>query len=113
MDGVGSHCAFLNSELLFTEFVLRSYAFVFVPFEGVRHRFVLDASECHFDEGDRQRLFHDDEVILGDAERVHVRWIQQPPAWYAGHDRCLIEHGEFLLFLGVIRGRINQFGSII
>lgn len=81
---------------------MKTYAFVLVPLEAVYHRVFLYVSDRHSDEGDRQRLFHDDEVIVGDSESVHVRWIQQPPARHAGHDRCLIEHGQFSLLSGIV-----------
>ena len=73
-----------------------------MPLEAVYHRFVFYLSDRHLDEGNRQRLLHDDKVILGDAEGVHVRRVQQPPARHAGHDRCLIEHGQFLLLSRIV-----------
>jgi len=73
-----------------------------VPFEAIYHWFFFYVIDRHSNEGDSQRLFHNDEVIVGDAKSVHVRRIQQPPAWYTGHDCCLIEHGQFSLLSGIV-----------
>lgn len=72
---------------------MKTYAFILVPFEAVYHRPFFYLRDRHSDEGDSQRLFHNNEVIVGDAKSVHVRWIQQPSAWHTGHDCRLIEHG--------------------
>jgi len=73
-----------------------------MPLEAAYHRVVLNASERHSDEGDRQWLLHDDEVILGNAECVHIGWVQEPSTCHASHDCRLIEHGEFLRLTGII-----------
>lgn len=88
-------CLRMESVLQLTSFATKQIEdgiFVAKPFETGRHRCFHHLHSQRIHHRYAQWLLDNDEVVLGNSERVHIGWMQSPSSRLCANHICIVEH---------------------